>query len=149
MRTVWSGRSRAGRAAHILGTGLRHAPLLVSALGWVCLVRLGLSLASHRALRRALLRRGRDGDGQGDALRVAWAVHHAARVVPGASCLTQALAAQIMLSRRRVPSVLHLGVDTRRDGFGAHAWLEAGGRVILGNTRERLADFARIASFPA
>lgn len=57
--------------------------------------------------------------------RIARAVSRAARVVPGASCLTQALAAQLLLARAGHFARLRLGVA--RDARGvvhAHAWLE-------------------------
>jgi hypothetical protein len=64
---------------------------------------------------------------------VVWAVGRASRAIPGATCLTQALAAQLLLSRRGLPSRLRIGV-TRAHGGGlrAHAWLESGGVVVIG-----------------
>jgi hypothetical protein len=56
-----------------------------------------------------------------------------ARLVPGASCLTQAIAAQIMLARLGYQSDMRVGV--RQDAVAkihAHAWLLSGGQVILG-----------------
>lgn len=152
MRTVWYGRSGPNRAAQAIRRAVRHAPTLLAALGWVCLVRAGLSLASHRRLRRAFLPPRRLGPADRDAAaRVGWAVRHAARLVPRATCLTQALAAQIMLARRGVPSVLQIGVDRAADSTGsarfeAHAWLEVDGLVLVGGTADSLARYARIAS---
>ena len=51
-----------------------------------------------------------------------------------ATCLTQALAGWIMLSRRHIPAQVKIGVrDPRADVFGAHAWLEADRCVLLGD----------------
>lgn len=51
-----------------------------------------------------------------------------------ATCLTQALAGWIMLSRRHIPAELKIGVrDPRADPFLAHAWLEVDHRVLLGD----------------
>ncbi|MBU1325923.1 MAG: lasso peptide biosynthesis B2 protein [Alphaproteobacteria bacterium] len=65
---------------------------------------------------------------------VRWAVAAAARRVPfRAVCLQQALAAEAMLRRRRIATVLHLG--SGRDGAGemtAHAWLDAAGVPVTG-----------------
>ena len=64
---------------------------------------------------------------------VAWAVQQASRVVPRSSCLTQALATQVLLSRAGYPSRLRIGVarGTRGD-LEAHAWVESGGRQVIG-----------------
>lgn len=51
-----------------------------------------------------------------------------------ATCLTQALAGWIMLSRRHIRAQIKIGVrDPRADVFGAHAWLEVEDRVVLGD----------------
>lgn len=58
-----------------------------------------------------------------------WSVH--------ASCLTQALAGWIMLTRRGTESRVRIGVSSPAEhGFKAHAWLECGGRVILGDDEQ-------------
>ncbi len=66
---------------------------------------------------------------------IGWAVETAARYVPKAHCLPQALTAQVLLARRGLPATFRLGV--RRGGggrFEAHAWVECHGRVIVGGT---------------
>lgn len=67
--------------------------------------------------------------------RIARAVTGASRAVPGAACLTQALAAQVLLERRGLPARVRVGV-TRADGgqLLAHAWVESDGRIVLGGT---------------
>jgi hypothetical protein len=66
--------------------------------------------------------------------RVVWAVELTSRRVPGASCLTQALAAKLLLCRWGVPSHLRIGVARGDQGdFQAHAWLEASGQVVIGD----------------
>ena len=69
--------------------------------------------------------------------RLVWAVRAAARRVPGASCLTQALALQYLMSRAGRGAEVHIGVakDAER-GFEAHAWVEHGGAIILGDNGE-------------
>jgi hypothetical protein len=65
--------------------------------------------------------------------RVAWAVEVAARYVPGATCLTQALAAQSLLSRGGHRSELHIGVAKGPGNeFGAHAWVQCEDRIVIG-----------------
>jgi hypothetical protein len=52
--------------------------------------------------------------------------------VPGASCLTQALSARLLLAHFGYSSRLCLGVARGSRGFRAHAWLEHDGKVIIG-----------------
>ena len=68
------------------------------------------------------------------AREIGWAVTRAARHVPfRAACLPQAMAARVMLRRRQVPSVLHLGAAKTGDAtLGAHAWLDATGVEVTG-----------------
>ena len=67
--------------------------------------------------------------------KIAWAVATASRAVPsGGNCLVRALATGIVLKRYRYPSELKIGVMKPVDGhFGAHAWLESGGIVVIGD----------------
>ena len=84
------------------------------------------------------------GDGREDGLlqvhEIARAVRAASRMVPGATCLTQALAGQILLSRAGYDSELRIGVCRHAEhGFEAHAWLEHRGEILLGE----LGDLSR------
>ena len=67
--------------------------------------------------------------------RIAWAVRVASRVVPdGSNCLVRALATGIMLKRYDYPSELKIGVMKPVGGrLEAHAWLESGGIVVIGD----------------
>jgi hypothetical protein len=76
------------------------------------------------------------------AKQVAWAVRLAARYVPRATCLTRALAAQILLNRAGLRNKLHIGV-AREGGFEAHAWIECEDRVLVGES-ERHEIYSRI-----
>ncbi len=66
--------------------------------------------------------------------RISWAVRAASRFVPGASnCLVRALATQSLLGRFGYRSDLRIGVRKAADGgLAAHAWLESGGAVVIG-----------------
>jgi hypothetical protein len=64
------------------------------------------------------------------AENVAWAIA-AVGGRCGATCLTQAVAAQWLMARLGLAGVLHIGVSHGKP-FAAHAWLESNGRVILG-----------------
>ena len=66
--------------------------------------------------------------------RVATAVRMVSRCVPGASCLTQALATQLILRLKGDVLPLQLGVAWSKGGnFEAHAWLESEGKVLIGD----------------
>ncbi len=63
------------------------------------------------------------------------AVTVAARNVPwNAVCLPQAMAAKAMLARRGQGSALHLGAGMAEGSVSAHAWLVAGGEIVVGET---------------
>lgn len=73
--------------------------------------------------------------------RLVRAVRSAARLVPRATCLTQAIALQYLLARSGRAGEIHIGV--RRDTSGkfiAHAWVELDGVVVIGGG-EDLASF--------
>ena len=84
------------------------------------------------------------------AEQVVWAVTVASRYVPGrTTCLSLALTVQGVLARRGHPSRLHIGVVRGAEGqVDAHAWVECGGRVLIGGTgRRRSGDSRRLAVF--
>ena len=122
--------------------------LLVTALYWVACIRAGLWLLPFRILRpvvdRAARNPGPEVTDELVAARVAWAISNAARLVPRATCVTQALAARILLARRGLASEVCYGVGRRQGRIIAHAWLESGGRVIVGG--ERLESLLPLAS---
>jgi len=64
--------------------------------------------------------------------RLAWAVEVAARRIPRASCLTQALVLQGLLGRSGRESCVHIGVAKKTAGrFESHAWVECGGEILI------------------
>ncbi len=118
---------------------------------WVLLAitRSGLSLLPFPTLRKVLTVIGpliaRGGQAWPEDLLV-WAVGAASRYVPRATCLTQALAIQLVLKQSGRQASLHIGVNgVEGDRLDAHAWVVSQGRVILGSS-----DFDRfkfLASF--
>ncbi len=119
------------------------------ALVFVLVARAWISLGSYSTFlrmtarvprclstRRASVRRARG---------AAWAVDRSARIVPGATCLTQALAAALFLRLLGHSSELVIGVHRGAgSGFQAHAWLCHGGRVLTGGPSNRIARFSVI-----
>jgi hypothetical protein len=106
--------------------------LLLEAWLTLCWVRAGLwllpwSIVSKEPARST--RRSTPSIEQSSA-----AIRIVSRYVPSATCLTQALALRRLLARHGRVSVLNLGVRNPPGGrLQAHAWLEADGRVILGD----------------
>ena len=132
---------------------LRKPLLLARALVAVLRVRVGLWLRSGAAVRADIARhhsrhhsrhRASVAPTPGALREVAWSVRAAARLVPGATCLTQAHAGQLLLARRGMGSVVRLSVPADATaGFRPHAWLiaQAGpdAVIVLGGTA---ADYA-------
>lgn len=134
----FSARSRADRA------------LVLRAVRKVALIRLGLWLLHPsyvlRRVETAVESRGR-GKGVRKGIPVAtiaWAVRASSRVVPGATCLTQALATRSLLAVYGHTSDLRIGVARSNGGdLEAHAWLEVEGIPVIGG-----GDTHRYSTFP-
>jgi hypothetical protein len=112
--------------------------LVLRALGTVIVVRAGLSLLPYRVMHRVTASRAVRANAlnRHSAARIAWAVEAVSRAVPRASCLTQALAATVLLASNGHASTLRVGVAKDPDGsLRAHAWIEYDGRAILGDPR--------------
>jgi hypothetical protein len=103
--------------------------LLVKAAATLVAVRCALHLVSIERLRSWA---GRLRQGDRPAARIIWSVRTAARRVPGATCLSSALALQRLLSSAGHPSQVHIGVARDDSGFVAHAWLVHDGVVVIG-----------------
>jgi hypothetical protein len=65
--------------------------------------------------------------------RTAARVTRVARGVPGATCLTQALATRVLLAwHGQAGAVIRFGVRHDGGALVAHAWVEHEGRVVIG-----------------
>jgi hypothetical protein len=112
--------------------------LFARAYPLVWAIRIALWLVSFQKLYSwtKAARKGKIGDQPLDSksvYKIVWAVEAAARRVPKATCLTQALATQIMLGRRGHQTTLQLGVKKDPNGrFDAHAWIERNGLILIG-----------------
>src|SRR5947209_731091 len=112
--------------------------LLLVSLAVVASVRAALWILPFGRLRSAMglvQRRSRSSTHSfREADRIAWSVGSAARFVPRATCLTQALAGEVLLRRAGCPANLRIGDATDRAGkLEAHAWIESEGRVVIGD----------------
>lgn len=126
---------------------------VLKTLALVWLVRLGLWLLPFqftRRLTRWLARPATEFTGWPAAEQIGWAAEVASQLVPRATCLTQALAAQILLRRYGHPASLCIGVTRgQNDQFEAHAWVECGGAVIIGGENIDLAQYTVLPSLEA
>lgn len=113
--------------------------LLLRAFPTVVTLRLGLwilhpSYVLGRVETTATRRQGAEADPEGPSVTgIAWAVRASSRWIPDASCLVQALAARLLLSRHGHRSTLRIGV-ARGEGerLEAHAWVEVDGVAVIG-----------------
>lgn len=123
--------------------------LLVRSVFTLALARL-VTWALPFALSRRLLTRGRRAVPTGVTReQIRWAISHAQRVVPRATCVPQALAAESLLARGGLPSELNIGVRKTPAGtLDAHAWVVSDGRVVVGDLPWGLEGYTRLPTLP-
>ena len=125
-----------------LGLGSRHFGILCRALIVVISVRLILTFVKYRKISQWITLHSPRGDKSQSPYVVAWAVKHSSRLVPFASCLTQALALQFMLARRGHSSAIRVGVkNDDTSSFRAHAWVIWEDVVLIGGTQEDISSY--------
>ena len=125
--------------------------LLVRAIVMLGVARVTLKLLPFARVRRLLTPRpGSPVNAQITPVAVRWAVGHAQRVIPDATCLPQAVTAEALLTRGGHPVALRIGVTKRDAGtrFEAHAWVESRGRIIVGDLPGGLGEFAHMPPLP-
>jgi hypothetical protein len=136
-------RARTSSAAH----SAADWRLMLSVLGLLVRVRVGLTFSSLKAVQGWLPTEPARANTGISPERIARYVRRGARLVPGASCLTQALTCQTLLHRNGVASTIKLGVRRQGDDLAAHAWVVVDERVALGGTPATLREFAQIVQF--
>ncbi|HZP34570.1 MAG TPA: lasso peptide biosynthesis B2 protein [Candidatus Acidoferrales bacterium] len=109
--------------------------LLFQALVITCAIRLTLGLLSVHRVQRLGHKIGA-AKASYTADRMVWAIHKAARFIPGSTCLVQALAAQALLFRHGYRPHLTIGVE-KSDHFSAHAWVACGDEIVIGGQHAR------------
>ena len=132
----------------------RKQRALLAAGVMITTVRAGMRLVSFETLRRYLSRlaRGRSvretPADQAEIDTIVWSLQTAGRTLPPAGrCLIEALAGHVLLGRKGLATDLRIGVARDADGaFKAHAWLERGGNIVLG---ELGAELEQYTPFPA
>lgn len=144
---------------HKIKVALRRGFLFLLALIIVVFVRVALYCTKFTKIRRFMIRTSAANAGnEARAYIIARSVRRAAAFVPKATCMTQALSAQAILSWFGVPTDLVLGaaravskgtVPTDADGTDFHAWLTWQGKVILGGEELEDRNFAPLSTFPS
>ncbi len=112
--------------------------LFIKAWALLGIIRIGLSLLPFITLENLLKTIGPSIAGVDRQLsedRLVWAVAAASRLIPKATCLTQALAIQLLLKQSGREAQVHIGVDHGEGGrLDAHAWVESRGKVLYGGS---------------
>jgi Transglutaminase-like superfamily len=127
--------------------------LLVEATLWLAIAGFAIAVLPFRQVGRLAARPTRRSEPPPqvrlrDVKRIRWSIIVATRRLPWrAMCFQQGLAAQFMLRRRGVPSVLCYGAAPNDgSGLSAHVWVRDGDvDVIGGDIAHR---FAILATFP-
>ncbi|KKC27757.1 lasso peptide biosynthesis B2 protein [Sphingomonas sp. SRS2] len=128
-----------------MALGWRHGRLLLHCLLVVVLVRFGLTMVGYQPLLRRIALAGRSRRSATNVPLMMWAIRHAARLVPAATCLTQALAGHYLCHRAGHLTVVRIGVQRRDDGsVAAHAWLIDDDHVLIGGQEEDLDRFTTL-----
>lgn len=125
--------------------------VLLRAIWLVGLARVTLRLMDFASVRRlATPRPGGGVDARVTPGRVHWAIAQAQRVIPDATCLPQAVAAEALLVRGGRPVLLRIGVRKLPNGrILAHAWVECDRRIIVGDLPELHEEYAHLPPLPA
>jgi hypothetical protein len=121
----------------------------VRSIAWLGAARIALWVLPFRTARRLLSRSTHPAATDVTPERITWALTRARRIVPRATCLPQALAAEALLIRSGLPAELRIGVvKTAQGRLEAHAWVESGGRIVVGELREGLSRFTPLPPLP-
>jgi hypothetical protein len=81
--------------------------------------------------------------------RIGWAVSRANHLVTRGQCLPQALAAESLLLRCGHPVEFRIGVvKTGERGLEAHAWVESGGCLVVGDLTQGLSAYSPLPPLP-
>jgi hypothetical protein len=117
----------------------------------VLFIRLLLWLVPARLLQRLFTSNPTEtgensGNDWSEITKIVRSVRSVSRFVPRATCLTQALAASLLIRRSGQRSELKIGVaKNEQSQLIAHAWLETDGRIISGE----LPDQSRFVALTA
>ena len=129
----------------------RDRLLLLEATFWLAVAALVIAVLPFRHLGRLaafpLCRHAPPQQSRLTGQRVRWSVIACARLVPWrAMCFQQGLAAQLMLRRRGIPSVLYYGAALEDQRLSAHVWVRDRDADVIGG--EIASRYAVLTAFP-
>ena len=113
--------------------------LLIKSLIMIIFIRVSLSLFSFSSVKNISKKFSKPNKNQKNKIiieEIVWSVRVASIYVPKATCLIQAITAQILLSRYNYLSKLKIGVMKGHE-FEAHAWVEINDKIVLGESEEK------------
>jgi hypothetical protein len=128
------------RIARLRVLSRQRRNLLFRAVLFLAWYRLALQFRPFQKVLEAGRPRARSS--RGNAVDMVWAVDTASRLVPGVSCLAQALAARRLLLEGGHDPKICLGVSGP-ERFEAHAWVELDGVPVIGQ-----AEMGRFVRLP-
>lgn len=136
------------RLARFFRLSWQEQRLLLESVFFIVLATLAVGLLPFSKLQRWSSRRPSGAKMKSDLeSQISWAIGSAGRLVPASTCLAQALAAQVIMRRHGYDPVIRVGVCKGKTGeFGAHAWVESGGKVVAGGS-ESLEKYDEILVF--
>lgn len=124
--------------------------LLTNSVLLVGAARLALWVLPFNVVRRTLTQRSRRSFASYSTEKIGWAISVAKEFVPKGNCLPQALAAESLLLRSGHPVELRIGVVKTPDGLlEAHAWVESGGRLVVGDLSQGLSTYSPLPPLPS
>lgn len=124
--------------------------LLVRSVMLIGLARVALWILPFNAARRLLTPRAGRRMTSVTTEKIGWAISVGKSFVPMASCLPQALAAESLLVGAGHPVEFRIGVAKTSDGqIDAHAWIESGGRLVVGDLTQGLSTYTPLPPVPA
>ncbi|KAF5046253.1 Transglutaminase-like superfamily protein [anaerobic digester metagenome] len=121
----------------------REKLVAIESLLWVIWIRIMIWVLPFASVQRRVQKRG----GNLHSIpkisihRLRTMIMVAARYVPRATCLVQALSGYILFSKYGYHPTIKIGVLTDNGEFEAHAWLEQDEKVVLGESEK---DFQTI-----
>jgi hypothetical protein len=123
-----------GRLRKFLCLDRQERRLLVQSVLLVMSLRPALWLLPFRQVNEFLTRRAkrRRAGRNMSKERVISLVRVASALLPGSTCLIQALAAKYQLQRFGLNAQVHFGVAKENGRLLAHAWLQCDGETVLG-----------------
>lgn len=130
------------RLRRFLQLSWREQLFLIYATLTLGVVTLGLRLFPWFTLQRQLLSLANRAATPGTSRRpsaqhIAWTVRVASSLIPKATCLPRALAAQFLLIQYAHPAELKIGVARNEDGhLGAHAWVTSNNHILIGDVQD-------------